>query len=58
MVWVSGQVPYETASAVFERIGHRQVPASSILTQTRLYGARMKAYVERQQDYVGVERVK
>jgi len=58
MVWIAGQVPYETASAVFERIGHRHIPESSILTQTRLYGARMKAYVERQQDYVGVERVK
>ena len=58
MVWISGLVPYEKASAVFERIGHRQIPESSILTQTRLHGARMKAYVERQQDYVGVERVK
>ena len=58
MVWISGLVPYEKASAVFERIGHRQIPESSILTQTRLHGARMKAYVERQQEYVGVERVK
>ena len=58
MVWISGLVPYKKASAVFERIGHRQIPESSILTQTRLHGARMKAYVERQQEYVGVERVK
>jgi len=58
MVWISGLVPYEKASAVFERIGHRHVPESSILAQTRLHGARMKAYVDGQQDYVGMERVK
>ena len=58
MVWISGLVPYEKASAVFERIGHRHVPESSIRTQARLYGARLKAYADRQQDYVGVERVK
>ena len=58
MVWISGLVPYEKASAVFERIGHRHIPESSILTQTRLHGARLKAYEDRQQDYVGVERVK
>jgi hypothetical protein len=57
MVWVSGLVPYEQASAVFERVGHRTIPASSIRTQTRLHGDRMKTYVEHQQARIGVERV-
>ena len=58
MVWLSGHLPYETASEVFTRIGHRKIAGSSIWRQTRHHGARMEAYVERQQDYVGVERVK
>jgi hypothetical protein len=58
MVWLSAHLPYETASEVFARIGHRQIPSSSIWRQTRHHGARMQAYEERQQDYVGVERVK
>ena len=51
-------MPYEAASEVFTRIVHRQIPASSIWRQTRDHGARMQAYLERQQDYMGVERVK
>lgn len=57
MVWISGLVPYEKASAVFERIGHRHIPESSIRTQARLHGERLKAYVDHQQEHVGVERV-
>jgi hypothetical protein len=57
MVWLSGLVTYQKASAVFERIGHRQIPESSLWTQTRRHGARLKAYVDRQKDHVGIERV-
>ena len=58
MVWLSGMLPSEHAAQVFERIGHQQIPGWSIWNQTKLHGARLQAYVERQQDYVGVERVK
>lgn len=57
MVWVSGLLPYEQAKQVFERIGHRRVPTWSIWKQTQHYGKRLKAYMDRQQDQVGVERV-
>ena len=56
MVWLSGHVPYETARAIFTRIGHRQIPASSIWRQTGEHGARFQDYVSRQQDRVGMER--
>jgi hypothetical protein len=58
MVWLSGLLPAEQGREVFERIGHRQIPDSSIWAQTQLHGERLEAYVERQQDRVGVERVK
>lgn len=57
MVWVSGLLPYAQAKQVFERIGHRQVPAWSIWKQAQLHGTRLKAYVDRQSERVGVERV-
>ena len=57
MVWVSGLLPYAQAKQVFERIGHRQVPAWSIWKQTQNHGTRLKAHVERQNECVGVERV-
>lgn len=56
MVWLSGRVPYEAASEVFARIGHREIPASSIWRQTRAHGKRLKNYVDEQQDHVGMER--
>lgn len=58
MVWLNGLLPAEQAAKVFERIEHRQIPTWSIWNQTKLHGERLKAYVDRQQDYVGVERVK
>jgi len=58
MVWTSGLLPYGKAAQVFERIGHRQIPVWSLWNQTQHHGARLKAYVERQNECVGVERVK
>jgi hypothetical protein len=58
MVWLSGQLPSERGREVFERIGHRQIPGWSIWKQTQYHGERLKAYVDGQQDRVGVERVK
>ncbi|MGB9578417.1 MAG: hypothetical protein ACPL3S_04030, partial [Halothiobacillaceae bacterium] len=57
MVWVSGIVPYAQAQEVMERIGHRRIPSWSLWKQTQRHGARLKAYVDRQQQRVGVERV-
>ena len=57
MVWVSGLVPYGQAKQVFERIGHRRIPAWSLWAQTRQHGKRLEAYVKRQQEHVGVARV-
>jgi hypothetical protein len=42
MVWLSTQVSYETASAVFERIGHRHIPSVSIWRQTQKHGQRLE----------------
>jgi hypothetical protein len=57
VVWVSGLVPYAQAAEVLERVGHLAVPACSVWKQAQLHGARLKAYVDRQQGRVGVERV-
>ncbi len=57
MVWLSGLLPYEQASAVFERIGHRLIPGVSLWRQARRYGARLEAEGQAQQEAVSVERV-
>ena len=57
MVWVSGLVPYTQAQEVLERIGHYPVSRWSVWRQTQQHGARLKAYVDRQNTRVGVERV-
>ena len=57
MVWVSGLLPYAQAQQVFERIGHRRIPGWSIWKQTQHHGPRLKAYVDGQQDHVGIQRV-
>ncbi len=56
MVWLSGLLPYEQAAQVFERIGGRPLPASSIWRQTQVYGERLKRHAEQAQDTVRMER--
>jgi hypothetical protein len=58
IVWISSCAPYGEAEEILKRIGHRQIPGSSIWGQTQRYGSRLKAYAEQQQERVGVERVK
>jgi hypothetical protein len=59
MVWLAGAASsYELASEIFERIGHRHIPKSSLWRQVTIHGERLKAYVEHRQELVGVERVK
>ena len=57
MVWLSGLLPYEQCAAVFEEIGERLIPGSSIWRQTQQHGERLQAHVKRQQEQVSVERV-
>jgi hypothetical protein len=59
MVWLAGAASsYQLASEIFERIGRRHVPKSSIWRQVTAHGERLKAHVEHQQELVSVERVK
>ena len=55
MVWLSGLLPYEQATEVFERIGHRYVPAASIWRQTQVYGERLKAHVQHRREVSRME---
>ena len=57
MVWLSGLLPYEQCAMVFEEIGERMIPASSMWRQTQRHGERLEAQVMRQQEQVSVERV-
>jgi len=57
MVWLSGLLPYEQCPAVFERIGKRMIPASSIWRQTQRHGQSLQQQLERQRQQVSVERV-
>ena len=50
-------LPYEQCQEVFERIGERMVPSSSIWRQSQRHGERLQAYMEQQQAQVSVERV-
>lgn len=58
MVWLSGLLPYEQCQAVFERIGERLIPASSVWRQTQRHGERLLGQVEHQRQQVSVERVR
>lgn len=57
MVWLSGLLPYEQCAAVFEEIGERLIPASSIWRQTQRHGKRLQAHMQHQQEQVSVQRV-
>jgi hypothetical protein len=58
MVWLSALLPYEQCQSVFERIGERQVPASSIWRQTQQHGQRLLGQKEHHRQQVSVERVR
>ena len=57
MVWLSGLLPYKQCQEVFERIGERIIPPSSIWRQTQQHGKRLQNYIKCQQEQVGVERL-
>lgn len=57
MVWLSGWLTYEQSQQVFERIGERFIPASSVWRQTQYHGARLQRSVQQQRAQVRVERV-
>lgn len=57
MVWLSGLLPFEQCTEVFERIGGKMIPVSSIWRQTQDYGGRLQAQVEHERAQVKPERV-
>lgn len=57
MVWLSSLLAYTQCVQVFERIGERMVPSSSIWRQTQMHGKGLQAHVEQQREQVNVERV-
>jgi hypothetical protein len=57
MVWLAAKDTYAEAAATFRRIGRRRIPTSTIWDTTQRQGERLRAYVARQQEQVGVERV-
>jgi hypothetical protein len=57
MVWLAGLMPYEQASEVLERLNGQMIASASIWHQVQTHGKRMKTYLKRQEDLVGVERV-
>jgi hypothetical protein len=57
MVWLAGLMPYEQAREVLERLSGQMVASASIWHQVQVHGKRMKTYLKRQEDLVGVERV-
>lgn len=59
MVWLAGAMKsYDLAVEVYQRIGHRDIPKTSIWRQVEERGERLKVHVEQQQQHVSLERVK
>ena len=57
MVWLGGLLAYQQCEAVWERIGERILPSSSIWRQVQVHGERLEKYVQQQREQVSVERV-
>jgi hypothetical protein len=47
-VWLSGQVSYEAATAILERVGGLSVPRTSVWRQSQDWGKRMKRQEEKE----------
>jgi len=56
MVWLSGLLTFANCQAVFERIGHEHIPASSLWRVTQAAGTRLQQQLEHEQEQVSVER--
>ncbi len=56
MIWLSAQVTYEAASAIFERIGHCHIPSVSIWRQTQKHGQRLEQAAQQEAGRVSIER--
>lgn len=57
MVWLGALLPYQQCEAVWERIGERILPPSSIWRQVQIHGERLEKYAQQQREQVSVERV-
>lgn len=58
MVWLSGWLPYQQCQQVFEQIGERHIPSSSIWRQTQAQGSRRVSRTQQQRQQVSLELVK
>jgi hypothetical protein len=57
MVWLSGLLTFEQSAAVFERIGRRHIPASSMWRAVQDQGERLREQVVSQIEQTAPERV-
>ena len=57
MVWLSGLLPYEQASAVYKRIGGRLIAGVSLWRETHRYGEGLQVFAQHRQEQVSRERV-
>lgn len=58
MVWLSGLLPYAQCQQVFERIGERCLPVSSLWRQTQYHAQHLRQQVEAQRQHVSLELVR
>jgi hypothetical protein len=57
MVWLAGLLTFEQSAAVFERLGRRHIPASSIWRAVQAYGERLGKHVAHCIEQTSPERV-
>lgn len=56
LVWLSGILPYEQASAVWQRLGDVSVPPTTLWELTQTEGQRLAVYVEHEREHSRLER--
>jgi hypothetical protein len=56
VVWLSGVVAFEEVSEVLARIGRYTIPPSTVWEQVQQHGERLRAYQDRQQRQVSLDR--
>lgn len=56
LVWLSGILPYEQASAVCQRLGDVSVPPTTLWELTQTEGQRLAVYVEHEREHSRLER--
>jgi len=57
MVWLAGLLTFEQSALVFERIGRRHIPASSIWRAVQAHGERLRAQIAHRIEQTAPERI-